>query len=164
MYICLMRHGQAEPLQPERADKNRELTGRGKEQVQTMLQMAKQWWPAGKTVLWSSPYVRACQTAGYFTHVIPYESFHTHPAIADGNLARVYTDIICKTEADVLCMVGHAPYLDQWVRQWTGMTIEFETASMAVLDYDVYGGTVGSASLLSYVQPQGAALFASAHG
>ena len=109
-------------------------------------------------MLWSSPYVRACQTAVYFNGVIPYASFHTHEAIAEGTLERVYTDIICQSDADVLCMVGHAPYLGQWVRQWTGMTLDFKPGSMALLEYDVYGGATGAASLLLYMQPKGAAL------
>jgi len=160
VYICLMRHGKAEPLQAGAADRSRELTAQGKKQAQTMIQTARQWWPAGKTVLWSSPYVRACQTALYFNSVIPYESFHTHEAIAGGILESVYTDILCSSDANVLCIVGHSPYLDQWVRQWTGMTIDFKPGSMALLDYDAYGGPAGAASLLLYMQPNGAALFA----
>ena len=88
MYICLMRHGNAEPFALGTADRSRELTAVGKKQAQAMIQTAQQWWPAGKTVLWSSPYVRACQTAVYFNGVIPYASFHTHEAIAEGTLER----------------------------------------------------------------------------
>lgn len=154
-----MRHGKAETFGTGVIDKNRELVETGKKQVQSMIQLATYWWPAGNTALWSSPYVRACQTAGYFNHVIPYTSFHTHEAIANGNLEQVYTDIIYHSKADVLCIVGHSPYLDQWIRQWTGSSLDLKTGSMALLAYDKYSGTVGSASLLFYVQPEGTKLF-----
>ena len=63
MYVCLMRHGKAEPYHDGMDDKKRELIEKGKKQAAAMLDAARLWWPEGTTVLWASPYIRTCQTA-----------------------------------------------------------------------------------------------------
>ena len=158
MYICLMRHGKAEPFQEGRADQDRELTAKGKKQSVMMADLALRWWPEGKTSLWASPYVRACQTAAFLEQTLDIETFHTHPAIAEGNLQGLYEEILCKEKADIVCIVGHSPYLDQWAVKWTGTAVDFKTGSMALFEYDPYSGNEGSASLVLYLHPK-AALF-----
>lgn len=100
-----------------------------------------------------------CQTAGILEQQLSPVAFHTHEAIAAGDLQGVYNDIICKDTSDVICIVGHAPSLNEWAKKWTGTEIDFKTGSMALFDVDPYGGKLGSAKLLLYVQPKGAALF-----
>ena len=138
MYVCLMRHGKAEPYHDGMDDKKRELIEKGKKQAAAMLDAARLWWPEGTTILWASPYIRTCQTAAFFDTRIPYTAFHTHPAIAAGDLDAVYKDILCRSDGDVVCIVGHSPYLEQWTKAWTGLDIQFKTGSMAFL-CDIYG-------------------------
>lgn len=161
MYVCLMRHGKAEPYCEGSSDRRRELVEKGKKQAALMVDAAQRWWPEGRTVLWASPAVRTCQTAAFFHDHIPYEAFHTHAALASGDLDAVYRDILCRTDADVTCIVGHSPYLDQWAETWTGTKVDFKTGSMALFDYDPYGGPWGSAALLLYLHPKGARLMKS---
>lgn len=158
MYVCLMRHGKAEPYQAGMDDRKRELTEKGKKQAAAMMDAARLWWPEGKTVLWASPYIRTCQTAACFDKKIPYEAFHTHPAIAAGDLKIVYEDILAAGNADVICIVGHSPYLEQWTKKWTGMDIQFKTGSIALFDYDPFESDAGTASLLMYLSPKAAKL------
>lgn len=159
MYICLMRHGKAEPYSTTKEDKDRELIEKGRNQVQTMAQAALHWWPDGIVSIWSSPYTRARQTAAIWEEQISPAAVNIHQAIADGDLETVYRDILCHDTSDVICLVGHAPYLNEWVKRWTGTEIDFKTGSAALLDFDVHDGKVGSASVLCYIQPKGAALF-----
>lgn len=158
MYVCLMRHGKAEPYQQGMEDKQRVLIEKGKKQAAAMVDAASVWWPQGKTVLWASPHVRTCQTAAFFNKKIPYEEFHTHPAIAAGDLKTVYEDILSSSAADIVCIIGHSPYLEEWTRKWTGMDIQFKTGSMALFDYDPFEGDAGMASLLMYMTPKAAAM------
>ncbi len=158
MYLCLMRHGKAEPYREGCEDSRRELAEKGKKQAVLMADTARYWWPDGKTALWASPSVRTCQTAAYLSKKIDFGEFHTHPALERGDLRAVYRDILCGAEADVVCIIGHSPYLGQWTETWTGTAVDFKTGSMALFDYDPYGGMYGSASLLLYVHPKGARL------
>ena len=93
MYVCLMRHGKAQPFYLHQPDKLRELTEKGCNQASSMAKWASSWWPSGKTALWVSPYVRTCQTAAYLEKHLPIEQFHTHKAIASGDLVAVYDEI-----------------------------------------------------------------------
>ena len=158
MYVCLMRHGKAEPYHDGMDDKKRELIEKGKKQAAAMLDAARLWWPEGTNVLWASPYIRTCQTAAFFDTRIPYTAFHTHPAIAAGDLDAVYKDILCGSDGDVVCIVGHSPYLEQWTKAWTGLDIQFKTGSMALFDYDPFDSNRGTASLLMYMSPKAAKL------
>lgn len=159
MYICLMRHGKAEPYSLNKEDKDRELIEKGRVQAATMARAALHWWPDGIVSLWASPYVRACQTAQIVEEQLSPVAFHTHPAIAAGDLQTVYKDILTQDTSDIICIVGHAPYLNEWAKAWTGTEIDFKTGSMALFEYDQHDGKVGAGTLLCYVQPKGAALF-----
>ena len=116
MYLCLMRHGKAQPFSLKKPDKQRELTEKGCCQAASMSSWAASWWPEGKTAL--------------------------------------YDQILSREKSDVVCIVGHSPFLDRWVQAWTGTAVDFKTGSMALLDFDVHGGRIGSASLLFYVHPK----------
>lgn len=157
MYLCLMRHGKAEPFQLNQEDKLRELTEEGCKQVASMARWAASWWPEGTVSLWASPYIRTCQTASYLEKYLPIQKFHTHEAIASGSLVSVYDEILSRDPADVLCIVGHSPFLERWTQAW-GASIDFQTGSLALFDFDLHGGRIGSASLLLYAQPKALAL------
>lgn len=120
MYVCLMRHGKAQPFELHQPDKLRELTEKGCNQASSMAKWAASWWPSGKTALWVSPYVRTCQTASYLEKYLPIEQFHTHKAIASGDLVAVYDEILSRETADVVCLIGHSPFLDRWARPGRG--------------------------------------------
>ena len=154
MYICLMRHGKAEPYGLDKIDKDRLLVERGEKQSDAMAAFAARWWPEGKTVLWCSPYTRACQTAAYAKKHLPIAEFHTHQAIADGDLQRLYDEVLSKETADIVFVVGHSPYIDDWAERWTGTRVDFKTACLALFEYDPYGGPVGTGKLLLYVHPK----------
>ena len=110
MYLCLMRHGKAQPFSLKKPDKLRELTEKGCWQADSMANWAASWWPEGKTALWVSPYVRTCQTASYLEQQLPIGQFHTHEALASGDLVAVYDQILSQEKSDVVCIVGHSPF------------------------------------------------------
>ena len=42
----------------------------------------------------------------------------------------------------------------RWAQAWTGTAVDFKPGSMALFDFDVHGGRIGSASLLFYAHPK----------
>jgi phosphohistidine phosphatase len=153
-----MRHGKAEPFNKDKNDKDRMLTEVGEQQCERMASLAKRWWPAGTSSLWVSPYIRACQSAAYLKKYIDFDSFHTHQAIADGNLDKVYADILSQETADVVCLVGHSPFIDKWAEAWTGYFVDYKPGSIALYEYDPFSGKAGSGKLLMYLNPKAAQL------
>lgn len=159
MYICLMRHGKAEAYDTEKDDRLRELTGKGRRDVTAVAALARRWWPAGRTQIWTSPLIRACQTTEIVGRRLNPELVQTIEAIGEGNLEALYERIRpASDDTDVLLIVGHQPYLDQWAEAWTGAPVGFKTGSMALFSYDPYDGRFGKGKLLLYIHPTGARL------
>ena len=57
-------------------------------------------------------------------------------------------------DGEFVCLIGHSPFLDRWAQAWTGTAVDFKPGSMALFDFDVHGGRIGSASLLFYAHPK----------
>lgn len=159
MYICLMRHGKAEPYRDGQDDSGRVLTSRGIQDVRDMAALARKWWPGGTTRIWTSPLIRACQTADIMSQSLQPAAIRTDCYIGDGDLSGLYEELKALSEMDTLLIVGHQPYLDRWTEAWTGSPAGFKTASMALVSYDPYDGNFGKGKLLLYLHPAGARLF-----
>lgn len=159
MYICLMRHGKAEPYRDGQDDSGRVLTSRGIQDVRDMAALARKWWPGGTTRIWTSPLIRACQTADIMSQSLQPAAIRTDCYIGDGDLSGLYEELKALPEMDTLLIVGHQPYLDRWIEAWTGSPAGFKTASMALVSYDPYDGNFGKGKLLLYLHPAGARLF-----
>jgi phosphohistidine phosphatase len=158
MYVCLMRHGKAEAAADGMADADRRLNEKGIQQVMAMANLAKKLWPLGTTAVWASPLLRARETAVTMSRAIRAEKLSSHEAIASGDIQAVYTDILAQEKSDVVLLVGHEPYLSRWLKQWTGLSLDFKAGSMVLLDYDSTAGTVGQGSMILFVRPDGADL------
>ena len=159
MYICWMRHGKAEPYRDGQDDSGRVLTSRGIQDVRDMAALARKWWPGGTTRIWTSPLIRACQTADIMSQSLQPAAIRTDCYIGDGDLSGLYEELKALPEMDTLLIVGHQPYLDRWTEAWTGSPAGFKTASMALVSYDPYDGNFGKGKLLLYLHPAGARLF-----
>lgn len=159
MYICLMRHGKAEPYRDGQDDSGRVLTSRGIQDVRDMAALARKWWPGGTIRIWTSPLIRACQTADIMSQSLQPAAIRTDCYIGDGDLSGLYEELKALPEMDTLLIVGHQPYLDRWTEAWTGSPAGFKTASMALVSYDPYDGNFGKGKLLLYLHPAGARLF-----
>lgn len=159
MYICLMRHGKAEPYRDGQDDSGRVLTSRGIQDVRDMAALARKWWPGGTIRIWTSPLIRACQTADIMSQSLQPAAIRTDCYIGDGDLSGLYEELKALPETDTLLIVGHQPYLDRWTEAWTGSPAGFKTASMALVSYDPYDGNFGKGKLLLYLHPAGARLF-----
>lgn len=154
MFLCLMRHGQAEPFVTGMDDSIRQLTDKGKQQVMAMAALAKRWWPSGETHIWASPYVRAQSTALIMGRTLHAASITSHDAIAEGNLPTFYHDVLAQESADMILVVGHVPALTEWLEAMTGNVLSFKAGGLVFLEYDPTAGMVGHGTLLYYVQPK----------
>lgn len=158
MFLCLMRHGKAEILKHGSNDSQRHLTENGRQRVTVMASLAKRWWPAGNTIIWSSPLVRARETAIIMGRAIQAVYMDMHSSIAAGDLRSFYQDVLIKEKNDVVLVVGHEPFLGHWSKEITGTPIDFKTGSIAIFEYDPTAGSLGHGNLFLYVQPKAATL------
>lgn len=158
MYLGLMRHGEAQPFVLGQADDTRALTEKGRRQVASVAALARRLWPLGQTDIWTSPVIRAKETAAVMSRSIRAASLSIHDAVGEGDFQALYQEGLMQAKADAVLIIGHEPYLSRWFHSLTGMSQDFKPGTLAILDYDPSVEPVGQASLLVYVQPQGADL------
>lgn len=158
MYVALMRHGKAEPYKEGMDDSGRVLLPRGKDDAQTMASLLHSWWPGKPARIWTSPFVRACQTADILSQQLQPAVVRTDPFLGSGDLSGLYQELCTLPQDDTVLLIGHQPYLDRWAAAWTGNPVGFKTASVAFFSYDPYDGPYGKGKLLLYMHPAGARL------
>lgn len=132
MNLILMRHGKAEERSALRHDAERCLTEKGKAKVREVAKgFACGFLQTDKIVIWSSPLIRALQTAEVLAVTLKTEKVALHEGIATGDLdglARAWKDLPKNT---TLIVVGHEPYLGLWTSRISGAVVPFKPATAA---------------------------------
>ena len=89
--------------------------------------------------LWSSPAVRAMQTAeevdralGGWLTTVPVDSLWEQDEAA-------FADQLAQTDADCLIAVGHIPFMERMVERLTGVKLALKPGGMATVDLDADG-------------------------
>lgn len=137
--LVIMRHGEAEPLSSQ--DSQRQLTGRGQQEVSQMALWLQRHYPAFDWI-WASPYLRTRQTAELMlAKQQPFSQFEIVPELVpegDAAVFKSYFDarISEKPDARVL-LVSHMPLVSFLVEAFTvqGQAPIFTTAQLACIDY-----------------------------
>lgn len=151
MYIWLMRHGATELSKG--ADAEYRLSARGVADVKAMAAIIRSYTGKNDIAVYSSLITRAVQTAEIMAAQLGVHEVRRHETLIDGDISGFYEHVLRQTaEKTVLC-VGHSPYLEEWLRYWTGAEIDFSHAAAAFVDYKQGGDSVGTGQLLLYVQP-----------
>lgn len=134
MELWLIRHGKAEDQNFGTPDDERPLVEKGKNQAKKMseylLEIAK-----GRSIqFWSSPLKRARETTEIlmeFFDGVP----HIQSEIASGDLESLLV-LWEKNNAEIQVVVGHEPFLSDWLEQITGLIQEFSTGSIGRIKID----------------------------
>lgn len=156
MYVCLMRHGKAEPYSIGIEDGLRHLTEKGRADILAMAALASQWWPMGTMRLWTSPTVRTCETAEIMGRKLHPTTIQTWDAIEKGIFAPLHEEILGDALAQSILIVGHSPFLEEWTKKITGASLEYKTGTLVCMDYDPYDGVYGKGKIVLLFHPQGA--------
>lgn len=109
---------------------------------------ASYWWQEENGTLGRS-LCTDCQTASYLEQQLPIGRFHTHEAWLPGDLVAVYDRVRVgknRTSSASSAIPLPRPLGSGLLRDSRRLQ---EQTSMALLDFDVHGGRIGSASLLS---------------
>ena len=141
MELYLFRHGIAEDGSP---DAGRKLTDKGREKTAAVVRMANQ---AGvvPSLIWSSPYVRAVETAevaavgfGYKGPIVPIESLVPH-----GTPEAVWNCISDHRAEPSILLTGHEPLLScltAWLLASPALRVEMKKSAMVRIDIDSFRG------------------------
>ena len=114
MRIHLLRHGTAEEGRSGGSDAERKLTEAGREEIRRAVECALKASFAPSLIL-SSPYVRAIQTAEIAAAVLGYQGtiIRTDALIPYGSPARVWDEIRGRQDETEILLAGHEPLMSQ---------------------------------------------------
>lgn len=127
MRLILIRHGQAEASSTDGSDFRRALTPAGRERLENAYPSLARYLNAKASCeVWTSPKTRALQTAEVLCRYMPHVSPEIQPFLEDGDLDAFADAIRSHKHGDTLVVIGHEPYLSDWVRAMTGLDVHFK--------------------------------------
>lgn len=148
MYLILMRHGEAVPQTEDMANRDRKLTAEGKKAVRKSARILAHFLKEKPLRIYFSPFTRTRQTARILAEECFAEGFHMTEELLQGDFSLVERHLL--TEGSPVVLVSHHPFLQSYLLSTGGAAIKFETAAMAVIDYDLRWR---QGKLLAYLTP-----------
>ena len=135
MKLILFRHGQAEELGTHGNDAERALTAKGRERLRRGAEGLKfRLRDCSAIKIWSSPLVRACQTAEIIADSLHIEKFEEIGALATGDSAELNKKLQELSYGSCLIAVGHEPYLGLWSQTICDVRLPFRKGAAAVIE------------------------------
>ncbi len=143
MQIYLLRHGIAEEARLNLPDANRALTAEGRKKLRQVLQTAAK---AGvkPTLMLSSPYKRALQTAEIAKRVLKYEGdiVQTNVLIPSSRAEQVWEEIRVHRSESSLLLTGHNPLFEHLAGYLLGhpdLKMDFKKGALLRIDIESFG-------------------------
>jgi phosphohistidine phosphatase len=143
MQIYLLRHGIAEDAPPGRPDSARSLTSEGREKLRHVLKRARAA-NASPSLILSSPYVRAVETAGVAVEVLGYAGKVVRtPALApEASPADAWHEIRSRHDERAILLSSHEPLMSSMVAFLLGspaMQVDMKKAALVRIDCQRFG-------------------------
>ena len=144
MEIYLFRHGIAEDGQAGNSDSERSLTPEGKKKLRAVLRVAAD---AGMrpSLILSSPYRRALQTAQIAAEVLKYdgEVVRTRTLEPSSHPDAAWDEIRVHKDEQQILLAGHEPLfsaLTAYLLGCSGLQIDFKKGGLACIEIDRFTG------------------------
>ena len=134
MKLVLVRHGKAEELSAEMDDARRSLTADGIKKLENAMPDLKA--AVGDSMnirLWSSPLLRASQSAKIIADALAIEETTIYGFIASGDFEALSSELNTADRPDCLIIVGHQPYLSDWCQAICGHAVPFKKGAAVVI-------------------------------
>lgn len=127
MRLILIRHGQAEEAAADQTDFHRALTMAGKERLENAYPSLARYLNAkNHCEVWTSPKTRALQTAEVLCRYMPDTAPQVQPFLEEGDFQAFCKAIASHDHGETIVVIGHEPYLSDWVREMTGLDVHLK--------------------------------------
>jgi phosphohistidine phosphatase len=142
MEIYILRHGIAEDHNAG-GDERRALTDEGRRKLQRVLERAEKAKAAPSLIL-SSPYTRARQTADLAAEVLHYgkKIVETEALVPEASPEQLWEEIRARRQESAILMAGHEPMLSStvaWLLGTPTMQVDMKKGALARIDIDRFG-------------------------
>lgn len=159
MNLYLVRHADAEKVQPAKKDEDRRLSKEGKERIRGV---SNQWFYFIKNIdiICSSPFTRAVETAEIIAECFEYEGeIIKDDVLASGSYTKDMVEFVNSLDGNDILVVGHQPDLSEHVSNLissNGALVDFKKAAIAKISFN--GKASLSKGYLEYLIPSSAFL------
>jgi phosphohistidine phosphatase SixA len=143
--LILIRHGIAEERTPEGDDFYRKLTEAGVEELTAFLpDIAPLLTESGNLKIWTSPLVRARQTAELVAEATAVEVIQPQEFLETGDFVAFREALEREDDGFNLALVGHEPYMSNWTKELIGAAIPFKKGAVALFTVDLNAEPIGN--------------------
>ncbi len=130
MKILLIRHGKAEARSLSLRDDDRKLTKEGHDDLKKNMPYLNDYLKNVNVKVFSSPLVRAKETAQYLKQPITEVDF-----LETGNFDEFSHCVNQHDDSDYLVFVGHEPIISIWIERLTNQVIEVKKGMAIELEW-----------------------------
>ncbi|MGI6045242.1 MAG: CHAD domain-containing protein [Eggerthellaceae bacterium] len=132
--LILIRHAKTEARSETLQDSDRRLTESGKRSCAAVMPRVMKLVPHTKNLsIWSSPAVRAMQTAEIVAAALGLKDIEKHPSLYSGDIDSFLR--LLKDESGTVVAVGHNPFMEELFCRLSGCTQVFEKAAAAAFSF-----------------------------
>lgn len=136
--LMLIRHGKAEERTESKEDFDRTLTENGKNEFSEFTSSIQSYLSdEDSIVVWTSPLIRAKQTAEILTDTLDTNEAVEKEFIPSGDFDQLLNELNTLDNGSTVICIGHKPHLGNWVEKLIGAPFSFSKGGVAVLQIDL---------------------------
>lgn len=134
MRLILIRHGKAENATADMTDSQRPLSRDGRQRLNNAYPtLAHYLRHLPRCQVWTSPKLRALQSAQILCRYMPDVEPIVHDFIADGSPSALSRALSSCSNKDTIVIFGHEPHLSNWVHEMSGLDYSFKKGRAVIL-------------------------------
>lgn len=135
--LILVRHGIAESKDTAKKNFDRKLTKEGIKHFEAFLPtLVPLLEDKDPLYLWTSPLVRARETADLLTGAMGREAAEDKDFLGDGNFSDLLQALKALPDGFAVVAVGHEPFLSMWAQELTGSSLPFPKGGAAAIKFE----------------------------
>ena len=146
MELVFIRHAKAEDFYSDMDDMDRQLTDKGKvkfAKVAVKIADKLKEIDSDQLIAWSSPALRAMETADILVQQMSLEDLHLQKFIYEGGLVNL-TEAMGQLDADKTVLIfGHEPLLSGWIKTITGDSVKMRKGMAVSVDLNCQSPLTG---------------------
>ena len=138
--LVLVRHAKTQTRSLELADRDRQLTRAGRRSVEARFPVTLRLVEdvsAADLKVWSSPALRALQTAEVVAHVLGIDGIEVKESLYTQDAERFEAELV--EESGCVIAVGHNPFMEELCGRLDGMVQPMKPGAMAAFAFEAGG-------------------------
>lgn len=135
--LILVRHGKAEDKDAHPSDFDRKLTAKGVDEFTAFMEVLVPLLEDKEGLkVWTSPLVRAKETAAILTEAVQIAEAEEKEFLANGDTQELLQELKAEEDDFAIACVGHEPFMSLWAKELTGAHVPFPKGGVMTIVFD----------------------------